>query len=75
MIVKNKQLPSSEPSFGILEEYSTLVSSRKALICDRLFLENFSRFQSTVKLIWPSASDDDVKKLEKFLKLVRMSSH
>ena len=74
MIRKNKQFLDSQQSFSIIEEYVTLNSNRKTLLCDNLFLESFSRFQNMAKTIWPDANGNDIKKLEKFLNLVRVSS-
>lgn len=75
MTAKSKQFLGGEQSFSIIEEYATLSPNRKTLLCDNLCLESHGRFQNMVKSIWPDASDYDLKKLEKFLNLVRVSSH
>lgn len=75
MVRENRQLPQSEGQFGIIEEYVTLASNRKVLLCDYLFLEDLERFEKLVQTIWPQADQQDIRKLENFLKLIRVSSH
>ena len=75
MIRQNRQLPQSERKFAIIEEYVTLASNRKTLLCDYLFLQSFERFENLVQTIWPQTEDQDIRKLENFLKLIRVSSH
>jgi len=69
-----KRFLGTNQDFNIIEEYATLSAKRKVLLCDNLFVDGRSRFQNMVKLIWPEASAQDIKKLEKFLNLIRVSS-
>ncbi len=62
-------------SLNIIEEYAALSVHRKLLLCDRLFIEGRNAFMSTVRLLWPEASDKDARKLEKFLILLKRAGH
>lgn len=64
-------LQSASRPFNIIEEYAALSPKRKVLLCDQLFIEGKHFFKNTVKLLWPEAAPQDVKKLEKFLNLLK----
>ncbi|MGH1398171.1 MAG: hypothetical protein ACRBCT_03060 [Alphaproteobacteria bacterium] len=66
-------LNSAQKPFNIIEEYAALNPKRKVLLCDNLFIEGKVPFQNMVKLLWPEAQNKDMKKLEKFLTLIRSS--
>jgi len=53
--------------FHVVEAFSSLNPKRKVLLCDHLFVEGRQAFYNTVELLWPQASAQDAKKLEKFL--------
>lgn len=59
----------------VIEEFAALTPKRKMLLCDHLFNEGYAFFEKTVKLLWPGAEAHDVKKLEKFLILLKQTSH
>lgn len=61
--------------FNIIEEFSTLSGARKMLLCDHLFVEGRPVFEKTVRVLWPQAQAADMKKLEKFLHLLRKTAH
>ena len=66
-------LDSASQPFNIIEEYAALSPKRKVLLCDNLFIEGKVPFQNMVKLLWPESQPKDMKKLEKFLTLIRRS--
>lgn len=68
-------LKQAEQPFSIIEEFAALSPKRKVLLCDHLFAEGRATFQSTVKLLWPEATPQDMKKLEKFLYLLKKTAH
>ena len=68
-------LKQAEQPFNIIEEFAALSAKRKVLLCDHLFIEGHSTFEKTVKLLWGEASDKDVKKLEKFLQILKKTAH
>lgn len=65
---------AKEP-FHIIEEFASLSPKRKMLLCDHLFNEGRKAYQNTVKLLWPEANFDDMRKLEKFLELLKRTAH
>ncbi len=66
---------TSSESFNVIEEFSELTPRRKVLLCDHLFTEGRQAFYNTVELLWPQASSDDAKRLEKFLYSLKNRSH
>lgn len=68
-------LQRAEQHFNIIEEFAALSPKRKVLLCDHLFSEGRFTFQQTVKLLWPEADVKDMKKLEKFLFLLKQTAH
>ena len=68
-------LRSAEQPFNIIEEFAALSPKRKVLLCDHLFTEGRDIFQNTINLLWPEARLHDMKKLEKFLNLLKKTSH
>lgn len=68
-------LSVSEQSFNIIEEFAALSPKRKVLLCDHLFAEGRATFENTVQLLWPEAKHKDMKKLEKFLILLKKTAH
>jgi hypothetical protein len=68
-------LKSAEQPFSIIEEFAALSPKRKVLLCDLLFSESRQAFQNTVTLLWPEAEQRDMKKLEKFLMLLKQAAH
>ena len=68
-------LSVSEQSFNIIEEFAALSPKRKVLLCDHLFAEGRETFQNTISLLWPEAKPKDMKKLEKFLILLKKTAH
>ncbi len=68
-------LKKAEMPFNIIEEFSALNPKRKVLLCDHLFVEGRETFQNTVLLLWPEADPKDIRKLEKFLILLKKSAH
>ncbi len=61
--------------FNIIEEFSDLTPRRKVLLCDHLFTEGRQAFYNTIEILWPQASSDDAKRLEKFLYSLKNRSH
>ena len=68
-------LQKAEQPFSIIEEFAALSPKRKVLLCDHLFAEFPHTFRQTVKLIWPEAQSQDMKKLEKFLIVLKKAAH
>jgi len=66
---------SSGNRFNVIEEFSELTPRRKVLLCDHLFTEGRQAFYNTVELLWPQASAEDAKNLEKFLYSLKNRSH
>ncbi len=62
-------------TFSVIEEFSELTPRRKVLLCDHLFTEGRQAFYNTVELLWPQASSEDAKRLEKFLYSLKNRSH
>jgi len=62
---------AAQGQFNIIEEFASLAPNRKAILCDHLYSEGRSTFQNTVKLLWPEAKATDMKKLEKFIYMLR----
>lgn len=75
MSMRTKKFLGTQQNFNIIEEYAALSAKRKVLLSDSLFENGYTHFQNMVELIWPEVSNYDIKKLEKFLNLVRVSSH
>ncbi len=61
--------------FNVIEEFSDLTPRRKVLLCDHLFTEGRQAFYNTVELLWPQATLEDAKRLEKFLFSLKNRSH
>lgn len=68
-------LRSAEQPFSIIEEFAALSPKRKVLLCDHLFTEGRDVFQNTAILLWPEARLHDIRKLEKFLHLLKRTGH
>ncbi len=68
-------IKSAEQPFNIIEEYAALSPKRKVLICDHFFVEGRDTYEGTVKLLWPEATKQDMKKLGNFLILLKSTSH
>lgn len=68
-------IESTQKPFSILEEFVALSPKRKVLLCDHLFIEGRRTFRKTVKLLWPEASAMDMRKLEKFMILLKSTAH
>lgn len=68
-------LKSARQPLNIIEEFAALSPQRKVLLCDHLFSDGFDTFENTVKLLWPEAKEQDIKKLEKFLILLKKTAH
>jgi len=66
---------SSSTQFNVIEEFSDLTPRRKVLLCDHLFTEGRQAFYNTVELLWPQATHEDAKRLEKFLFSLKNRSH
>ena len=66
---------SGDSRFNVIEEFSELTPRRKVLLCDHLFTEGRQAFYNTVELLWPQASAEDAKRLEKFLYSLKNRSH
>ncbi len=60
---------------NIIEEFAVLNPRRKLLLCDHLFIKGHESFENTVKALWPQAREMDIKKLEKFLILLKKTAH
>ena len=71
----NSPANQGNQQFNIIEEFSALAGARKMLVCDHLFVEGRAVFEKTVKVLWPQAQAADIKKLEKFLHLLRKTAH
>ncbi len=71
----NDILMKAEQPFNVIEEFAALSPKRKVLICDHLFAEGPHTFRQTVKLLWPEAEPRDMKKLEKFLIVLKKAAH
>ncbi len=65
----------AQPHFNIIEEFAQLTAQRKMLLCDHLFSEGYVTYRSTVKLLWPQAEERHMRKLEKFLILLKETAH
>lgn len=68
-------IESAEKPLNIIEEYAALSPKRKVLLCDHYFVNGRQTFENTVKLLWPEATAQDVKKLGNFLVLLKNSAH
>ena len=68
-------IKSAEQPFNIIEEYVALSPKRKVLLCDHFFVEWHDVFRNTVKLLWPEANKQDIKKLGNFLILLKNTAH
>ena len=68
-------IEGQDRAFNIIEEFSQLTPRRKVLLCDHLFTEGRQAFYNTVEILWPDASGDDAKRLEKFLFSLKNRSH
>lgn len=68
-------IKSAQSPLNIIEEYAALNPKRKVLLCDHYFVEGKATFTKTVKLLWPEATMDDVKKLGHFLVLLKNTAH
>ncbi len=71
----NELLKQAQQPFNIIEEFACLSPKRKVLLCDHLFAEGRPTFNNTVQLLWPEATLRDMKKLEKFLYLLKKTAH
>ncbi|HCQ71347.1 MAG TPA: hypothetical protein DIU06_04235 [Rhodospirillaceae bacterium] len=71
----NSPANQGKQQFNIIEEFSSLTGARKMLVCDHLFVEGRAVYEKTVKVLWPQAQSADIKKLEKFLHLLRKTAH
>jgi len=72
---KQGQVKAKKKNFAIIEEFAALDAPKKMLLCDHLFCDGHSTFRNTVDLLWPQARPADVKKLEKFLILLKNTAH
>lgn len=68
-------LYKAEQPFNVIEEFAALSPKRKILLCDHLFAEGAHTYRQTVKLLWPEATMRDMKKLEKFLIVLKKAAH
>lgn len=68
-------LKSAQQPFNIIEEFAALSPKRKVLLCDHLFASGRNTFEKTVTLLWPEAQPRDMKKLEKFLFILKQTAH
>lgn len=68
-------IKSAEQPLNIIEEYAALNPKRKVLLCDHYFVEGRGTFESTVRLLWPEATKQDIKKLGNFLVLLKNTAH
>ncbi|MEZ5813821.1 MAG: hypothetical protein R3E13_03740 [Alphaproteobacteria bacterium] len=68
-------IKSAEKPFNIIEEYAALNPKRKVLLCDHYFVEGHGAFENTVNLLWPEATERDMKKLGNFLILLKNTAH
>ena len=72
-------VPSIDPCavqpFNVIEEFAALSSKRKSALCDSLFANNQASFENATRMLWPHASTMDIKKLEKFLMIIKQSSN
>ena len=68
-------LKRAKQPLNIIEEFAALSPQRKVLHCDLLFSDGFDTFHSTITLLWPDATMQDAKKLEKFLILLKKTAH
>jgi len=64
-----------EVQFSIIEEYAALTPKRKSALYDQICSDNLSTFSSTVELLWPAASEQDMKKLRNFLILLKQTAN
>lgn len=55
-------------SFDVITAFETLDPKRQLVLCDQLFHSGPMTYKNTVKLLWPQATDMDVKALEKYLR-------
>jgi hypothetical protein len=68
-------LKKAHQPFSIIEEFAALSPKRKLSLCDRLFVEGREAYESTVRLLWPEATAQDLRKLENFLVLLKKTVH
>lgn len=61
--------------FNVIEEFAALSSKRKSALFDSLFTQNHASFENAARMVWPEASTMDIKKLEKFLVIIKHSAH
>lgn len=60
---------------NIIEEFAGLSPKYKLMFCEKLFVEGQESYAQAVQKMWPKANEIDVKKLEKFLILLKNTSH
>jgi hypothetical protein len=70
----HKFIQKANEPLNIIEEFAALSAKRKILLCDSLFAEGKNAFENAVRLLWPEASVQDMKKLESFLALLRQTA-
>ena len=66
---------SAARPFNIIEDYMALSPGRKILLCGHDFIEDGAAFARMVRLIWPAAAAQDIKKLGNFLVLLKATLH
>ena len=52
----------------ILSEFEQLDVQRKLVLCDQLFHSGATTYRNTVRLLWPSSSETDAVRLERYLR-------
>ncbi len=64
-------LKNTEKPFSVIEEFDALSPKRKMLLCDQLFSEDQNVFRNTTRMLWPEATQSDMKKLGHFIRILR----
>jgi len=73
-MIKTSQL-NHTLELNIIEEFAALSPKYKIMLCEKLFMDGIDAYTKAVKAMWPTVSTQDTKKLEKFLILLKNTSH
>jgi hypothetical protein len=71
----HKNSETKQDKFRVIEAFAELDPNRKMILCDRLFSNGYDSYSKMVNLLWPQSSAQDIKKLEKFLILLKNTAH
>ncbi|MBI1326848.1 MAG: hypothetical protein GC136_04310 [Alphaproteobacteria bacterium] len=63
-----KSLQSANGNFDVHAAFYNLESGRQMVLCDHLFNGSIASFERAVKLLWPLATSNDAKGLERMIR-------